>query len=851
MKIHVFTSDILPLRDLPTSGGGLRSWQIISGLKTAGLTVSYSMPNFTFLYKANEASMTQEDRAMSWSHSNQHLILQKFRPQVAIWCSPYSFSLASTYRSDCMLVVDLHGPTNIESCYISGRNIKDTTRELVEKLARFDHFVTVCKEQQHYFSGLLCAAGIPTRDIGFSIVPVSVPREDHLKRTLDDQFSMIFSGGFYPWQDPSQILMRTGRILDDMGRGILHICGSPHKNLSSARIDVLLSELSKMKRVKLHGYVTHDALVKRYASSWCALDLMPRNLERDLAFTTRTVEYLAFGIPPIYNNYAPLAEYISRFDAGWCLDPGDLKAYEEFLVTLVSMSKAELAKKSANAVNLSQTELSPQKTIKPLVEICKSPRIRSSRENNRLISRAKPGQKQKPRVAVFTQDNSVVRQLRVIQPLDALKHAGLIGGYTVFYNLEEQGPDSLDAYDAIWVQRTGTKPLLELLKDRPFLFDIDDLLIGRPSYTSVSVFQGSIIESLLSLKCTLSVTHGRLHSLLRKYTKSRITDRVFITPNGFNFPKSPIPSPTKPTALIWTSIDTAALTTSYEDVLAAVDAFSSKRKVPVYLIGRFDEDNGRRRPANAISFGRMDFWQQKAFLASQPTMIGICPLETHADEATLDFVAAKSDLKMVEYGGFGHPGVYSQSPPYSESDLKTGILTLNTSEHWMEALETAYETGYERSSSEAAAVQELRRIDRLAKQNWYPALEDVLLQSPVSKVEILGTLSAADKPAGKEERNAGSGNHKFYEKAVLLFGAGAGGAQTYFSLPKSYNCVAFIDNDISKQKTKLFGKPVIAPENIEKYKYDSIIISSMFSASIEEQLLKIGVAPERIEKGFS
>jgi glycosyltransferase involved in cell wall biosynthesis len=805
------------------------------------------MPESTFLYKASEASMTPEDRAMAWSPNNQYQLLEKIRPQVAIWCNPFTFFLNQDYRSDCMLAVDLHGPTNIENCYILGKPIKDTTRDLLEKLTSFDQFVTVCQEQLHYLSALLCAAGIPARDINISVVPVSIPSPGKIRRNIDEELSIIFSGGFYPWQDPSRILLLTGKVLEKLDCGTLHIYGSPHTNLSSARIDSMMSELSRMKRVQLHGYVTHDALIRRYATSTCALDLMPRNLERELAVTTRTVEYVAFGVPPVYNNYAPLAKYISQYDAGWCLDPDDLKSYEKFIEKLVAASKDEFVRKSQNALALSAAEFSLQKTVEPLVQICRSPKIRNSRENNRPVSFLKLGKKQ-PRVAVFTQDNFAVRQLRVVQPLDALKRSGRIAGYSVFLNTQEQGPDSFDAYDAIWIQRTVMESLLRLVEGRPFLFDIDDLLVGRPSYTSISVFQRNIIQSLLLRKCTLSVTNHRLYELLKRYAKGRIPDRVFITPNGFDFPRAAVTSSTKPKALIWTSSDAAALTTSYDDVLDAIDEFSGKRQLPVYLIGRFDARSSRRKPRNSVSFGNMDYWRHKAFLASQPTMLGICPLETHADESTLDFVAAKSDLKMVEYGGFGHPGVYSQSPPYTESDLKTGVLTLNTSEGWLEALESAFEEAYGRSVSDSKAIQERRHIDRLATECWYPALENALLKRPISRTEIVSTISATGRSAYSQRDN---GKGKGQQKSVLLFGAGAGGAQTFFSLPNDLNCVAFVDNDPKKQKTEFFGKPVIAPAEIPKYKYDRIIISSMFVDSIEEQMLNIGIEPHKIERGFA
>ncbi len=46
-------------------------------------------------------------------------------------------------------------------------------------------------------------------------------------------------------------------------------------------------------------------------------------------------------------------------------------------------------------------------------------------------------------------------------------------------------------------------------------------------------------------------------------------------------------------------------------------------------------------------------------LAGPPALLGIAPLETEGDPDTVEFVSGKSDVKMAEYGGFGHPAVYS------------------------------------------------------------------------------------------------------------------------------------------------------------------------------------------------
>ncbi len=48
-----------------------------------------------------------------------------------------------------------------------------------------------------------------------------------------------------------------------------------------------------------------------------------------------------------------------------------------------------------------------------------------------------------------------------------------------------------------------------------------------------------------------------------------------------------------------------------------------------------------------------------------------------ADQADLDFINAKSDVKMVEFGGFGHPSIYSDAQPYAGSDLQCGTIVPN------------------------------------------------------------------------------------------------------------------------------------------------------------------------------
>lgn len=76
------------------------------------------------------------------------------------------------------------------------------------------------------------------------------------------------------------------------------------------------------------------------------------------------------------------------------------------------------------------------------------------------------------------------------------------------------------------------------------------------------------------------------------------------------------------------------------------------------------------------------------------------------------------------------------------------------------------------------------------------------------------------------------------KKKVLLFGAGDGGARVSYLLEREFEVVAFIDNDTSKQGKTLLSKPILAPNEIIKYNYDYIVISTIHGTNVSKQLIE-------------
>jgi hypothetical protein len=130
-------------------------------------------------------------------------------------------------------------------------------------------------------------------------------------------------------------------------------------------------------------------------------------------------------------------------------------------------------------------------------------------------------------------------------------------------------------------------------------------------------------------------------------------------------------------------------------------------------------------------------------LAGEPTVLGLAPLETRGDPATLEFVSGKSDVKMVEFGGLAHPAVYSDAAPYLDTDLPCGRVTPNDAASWTAAIDDLLSGGWEAAREEAHAVRELRELKRVAAECWWPAVQEARLEAPVDARRIFGELDRA------------------------------------------------------------------------------------------------------------
>lgn len=84
---------------------------------------------------------------------------------------------------------------------------------------------------------------------------------------------------------------------------------------------------------------------------------------------------------------------------------------------------------------------------------------------------------------------------------------------------------------------------------------------------------------------------------------------------------------------------------------------------------------------------------------------------------------------------------------------------------------------------------------------------------------------------------------------ILIFGAGEGGRKATEMLNhENVEVLAYVDNDLSKLGHKINEMYIINPNMINNYKYDYILIASMYYDEIYNQLIRLGVEDNKIIK---
>jgi glycosyltransferase involved in cell wall biosynthesis len=367
-RVLVISSDILPLPGWPTTGAGLRAWGLGQGLISRGHEVAYSVPAPALEGRSVDAAIQD----LAWTMGTLSGVIARSRAEVVIACNwPVA---ANIHNCPVPLVLDQHGSHLLERQYQAAfRGFEENARAKRLALSKADYFCCAGNLQRLYFLPWLMQAGFHFDDGRVCAIPISLS-PDLPPHEFSNEITFVYGGVFLPWQDPRAGLQEVLMQLQRRDQGCLKFFGGKHPvyPIDTGLFDELRVQLVHHPRVQVQPMVAHDELIETYRHAHVAIDLMTRNPERELAFTTRTVEYLWCGLPVIYNDYSELSRYIREYSAGWAIDPNDHTALET-AVSQVFEQTDRVREYSRNAQRLVRERLTWDSTIEPLDAICCHP----------------------------------------------------------------------------------------------------------------------------------------------------------------------------------------------------------------------------------------------------------------------------------------------------------------------------------------------------------------------------------------------------------------------------------------------------------------------------------------------
>lgn len=370
-KILIVAPDMPPFEGAVTSGAGLRAWSFQKSLEEAGFHTLLSAPEPAARHYKNIPSEIKE-----LMFDPQHLEekIARVDPDLVLFCHWPMLNLLKE-KPHLPTVLDLAGPHFLERTYLPGMNDFQQNRlEKIRALRSADYFTCAGEKQKAYFISWLIAAGFDPSQINISVIPISFPPELPSHKEKLEEITVVYSGIFLPWQDPAKSLRSLIRVMMQENKGRLLFFGGlhPHHNVDPGIFTEFIKELKDCSRVDLRKSIPYNDLIEILPRAHAAVDLMSRNLEREISFNVRTVMYLWCGLPVIYNDYSELSPRIQDYDAGWILDPEDEKGQENVFRRVLNDAE-ERRSKSINAGLLAKNELNWRETMKPLIRYCRNP----------------------------------------------------------------------------------------------------------------------------------------------------------------------------------------------------------------------------------------------------------------------------------------------------------------------------------------------------------------------------------------------------------------------------------------------------------------------------------------------
>lgn len=296
--------------------------------------------------------------------------------------------------------------------------------------------------------------------------------------------------------------------------------------------------------------------------------------------------------------------------------------------------------------------------------------------------------------------DSTLSTIRLINPLRAWASAYSGCAVRVVAINEITSADILWADVAVY-QREANEYSLRMVKEMqrvgiPLVFDLDDLLIEVPEFSSVYEHALRSRENLLEilrLADIVTVTEYRLAENIKE-----INPKVRIIPNCADpLPFSNGHDDQGVVSLLVASSDTVRVDFIRDVLLSVKSELGSK----IEIIGIGPPGEWLRKKGVAVQVHpNMPYDEFKKFVSEIKNAIGLIPLDNS------EFSSCKTPIKFIEYSLGSVPSICSNVPTYADYVIheNTGILVENSYDAWFDAVMDLTASAAKRTTIVDAAI---------------------------------------------------------------------------------------------------------------------------------------------------
>ncbi len=369
---------LYPIKGYPVTGNGVRAWGLVQGLQHRGCRVTYATPADT-IRPGWEASITSDfDVAFFDGPLELNELIYRVKPDVIVVINWELVDLLSA-QLEIPIVLDLIAPRLLEMQFQRSTHatVDSEMVRYMQALGRGNHFLCSTEKQKTFYLSWLMLSGVDEVNDPIDVIPISAnPQMLQRARDTSGDITFVYGGVRWPWQRPSGYLNRIATVLQRYGKGHLLVIGGSYPLAgedfsTSSFTDALASN----QHLIVKSLLPYDEMEETFLSAHVAVDLSARNLERELSFSYRIIEYLRCGLPVICNHYLAIASDIESYKAGWVIDTDDDSVVLEDLVEDILANPDQLIARSVNAQRLVHERYNWDRTTEPLYRYCVEPKI--------------------------------------------------------------------------------------------------------------------------------------------------------------------------------------------------------------------------------------------------------------------------------------------------------------------------------------------------------------------------------------------------------------------------------------------------------------------------------------------